>query len=385
MPFFDHNATTPLHPAAREAWLRAADEAWQNASSPYRAAARVHRLLGEARERVAAHLSGAGPGDIVFTSGATEANNAVVAWAARALPADAPVLVGATEHPCVLEPARAHFGGRLRLVAVDSAGRPDVRQIGDALASARGGLVALMAANNETGVLAPVGEVAELCRARGAWYLCDAAQWVGRLPAKALPGNVFVVGSAHKFGGPKGAGFLRIPRGAEGFRSALGGGQQQGRRAGTEDYPSVAAMVAALEGAEAHDDAACVLRAGWRDAFEAGVCSAVVGAAVHGAGAPRLWNTVSLRLPIHDNTRWVTRLDRLGFEVSTGSACATGSHAPSRVLAAMGLTPADARRTVRVSAGWETTEAEWRSLAAAFVGVWQGLAGEPGLGVTIVA
>lgn len=385
MPFFDHNATTPLHPAARDAWLQASDEAWQNPSSPYRLAARVHRLLDEARERMATWLEGAEPAQIVFASGATELNNAVLAWAARVLPAGAPVLIGATEHPSVIEAARALFPARLRLVPVDPSGQPDLDVIRRDLHGGSGGLVAIMAANNETGVVGPCQAVAELCRTQGAWLLCDAAQWIGRLPARNLPADAFVVGSAHKCGGPKGVGFLRVPRGVSDFRGAVGGGQEGGRRAGTENYPAVAAMVAVLALAEARDEAERMQRQAWRDTFAREVCSQVPAVAVNGSESPRLWNTVSLRLPIHENTRWVVRLDRLGFQVSTGSACATGSQSPSHVLGAMGLSAAEARRTVRVSAGWETPAEEWRTLAAAFIRAWRELSQEPGPGVIIVA
>jgi cysteine desulfurase len=239
-------------------------------------------------------------------------------------------------------------------------------------------LVALMAANNETGVLGPFDACASACAERGTAFLCDASQWLGRLPARELPATAFIVGCAHKFGGPKGVGFIRLPAASGDFRGALGGGQEGGRRGGTENLPGIAAMVAALE----HGDAAARAgsetgaRAACRDAFVERVRRAIPGSRVNGAGAPRLWNTVSLTLPLHENTRWVTRLDRVGWAVSTGSACATGSGAPSHVLAAMGLDPAQARRTIRLSAGWETTESEWLGLAAAIEQAWLELAGD---------
>lgn len=367
MPYFDHNATTPLLPVAREAWLRASDEAWANPGSPYRISARVHRLLGEARERVAAHL-GAAADEIVFTSGATEANNAVVAWAARAIGTSSSAVVSPTEHPSVLAPAQEAFGARLVLPAVDAGGRIDVEE---AVRSGVG-FVAVMAANNETGVLGAAAEIDEACRARGAWYLCDASQWVGRIPARALAPGAFIVGCAHKFGGPKGMGFLRVPPAAlaAGFRAQLGGEQEGARRAGTENYPGIAAMVAALEFA-ATQSASIEVRSAWRARFIDTVTRCVPGAVVNSGAAPCLWNTVSLRLPAHDNTRWVVRLDKLGFEVSTGPACASGSAKPSRVLAAMGLSADEARRTLRISGGWDTTERDWQLFAEALANVWE--------------
>lgn len=372
MPYFDHNATTPLLPAARDAWLRASDEAWANPSSPYRISARVHRLLGDARTRVAAIL-GVTPEEIVFTSAATEANNAVVHWAARVLAPGARVLVSPTEHPSVLAPAREVFGDRLVECTVGADGRIDPAS----LPAGGFGLVAIMAANNETGVLGPVAEVGAWCRERGAWYLCDASQWVGRLPARGLAPGGFIVGCAHKFGGPKGMGFLRVPPAAlaAGFRGQVGGEQEGGRRAGTENFPAVAAMVAALESAETQI-ASIDERAAWRARFIDTITRRLPGCVVNSGGAPTLWNTVSLRLPAHDNTRWVVRLDKLGFEVSAGSACATGSAKPSRVLTAMGLSADEARRTLRLSSGWATTERDWHALADAIANVWEQLQAE---------
>jgi cysteine desulfurase len=191
-----------------------------------------------------------------------------------------------------------------------------------------------------------------------------------------LPDTAFLVGSAHKCGGPKGTGWLWVPEAAHSFRGALGGGQEGGRRGGTENYPAVAAMVAALEQAETRSRAEREERALWRDACAEEIAAAVPGARVVAENAPRLWNTLSVCLPAHDNTRWVVRLDRLGFQVSTGSACATGSAAPSHVLAAMGLAPEQARRTIRISAGWDTTAEDWRGLARAVVRTWRELEAE---------
>lgn len=369
MPYFDHNATTPLLPAAREAWLLATDQAWANPSSPYRISARVHRLLRDARARVAAHL-GVVPEEILFTSGATEANNAVIRWAARQLPASARAAVSPTEHPSVLEPARDAFGDRLVALPVDRRGIVDTA----APAVDRPAFLALMAANNETGVLGPTGACDSHARDHGAWYLCDAAQWIGRLPMADLPPHAFLVGCAHKFGGPKGVGFLRVPPAAlvAGFRGQRGGEQEGSRRAGTENYPAIAAMVAAMDVA-GEQAGALEERQRWRADFVAAVARRVPGAVDNAAGAPCLWNTVSLRLPAHENARWVVRLDKLGFEVSTGSACASGSSKPSHVLAAMGLLADDARRTIRISSGWATTERDWQLLAEAIGNVWEQL------------
>lgn len=380
MPYFDHNATSPLLPVAREAWLQANDEAWANPSSPYRISARAHRLLEAARERVGAlfHVPAA---EIVFTSGATESNNAVIARAARSIPAAAPVLVSPTEHPSVLAPVRAWFGQRVQWLGISPHGEVDVEKLAHQLDGSRGGLVVMMAANNETGLLQTATKtVDELCRERGAWYLCDATQWLGRRPLAGLAPNAFISGSGHKVGGPKGVGVLRVPAAAAAnFHGQQGGEQEHGRRAGTENFPAIAAFVAALEFAIAAQTSGDHVEFGRK--FAELVLELIPGTIINGGTAPRLWNTVSLRLPRHDNTRWVTRLDKLGFEVSTGSACASGSTAPSHVLAAMGLTADEARRTIRISAGWETPWSDWRLLAAAIENVWQQLEAEGGTGL----
>lgn len=369
MPYFDHNATTPLAAVARDTWLRAQDEAWQNPSSPYRTAAQVKIRLEAAREKFAI-LLGDEAERYVFTSGATEAANAVIEWWAKTLPADALIAVNPTEHPCVLEPVRRFFGDRVRWLKVDAAGVVDVAalKVCHLLSDKqdRVAAVVVMAANNETGVLQPWNEVAAACAGAGVAYLCDASQWLGKLPAGGIGGDGFVIAAAHKFGGPKGVGLLKLAPQSEGLRGQLGGGQERGHRGGTEDFPAIAAMGAALADAEQKKVFMETERLAWREEFEREVAVAVSGVRVVAVGADRLWNTVSLIMPFAENTRWVTRLDKRGFQVSTGSACATGKGGPSHVLAALGYEAEVAKRVVRVSSGWETTREDWQLLATAF-------------------
>ena len=369
MPYFDHNATTPLSLGTREAWLRAADEAWQNPSSPYRDAARVRVRLEEAREQLA-QLVGGTADRVVFNSGATEGANAVFAHWACTLPPERTLAVNPTEHPCVLEAARQHFAPeRLVWLDVDADGVVRREALEAALAAGVVGAVAVMAANNETGVLQPWPEIAALCRRQRVAYLCDASQWFGKLPASGLGEAGWIIATAHKFGGPKGAGFLILPPQAEGFRSQRGGEQERGRRGGTENYPAIAAMAAALKEAETAKPRWESERLRWRDAFLAQIRIALPGTRVVGAGAERLWNTVSLLPPQGENHRWVTKLDQRGFQVSTGSACATGKAGPSHVLAAIRLATDEAKRVLRISSGRGTTEEEWRGLMAALIEV----------------
>ena len=364
MPYFDHNATTPLALVAREAWLQASAEAWQNPASPYRDAARVKIRLDAARARLAEFV-GCRPELLVFTSGATEGANAVLAHWARTMPAGSRVAINATEHSCILEPAKLFFGERLVWLPVTREGLVEAAVVKAALEEQRVAGIIVMAANNETGVLQPWAEIAQLCATAGAEYFCDAAQWLGKLPGAGLGAAGWVTGSAHKFGGPKGVGFLKRPAGAENFHAQLGGGQQRGQRGGTEDLPGAAALIAALTEAEQNKVWQESERLRWRAQFEQAICAALPGAVVVGEGAERLWNTVSLRMPHTENLRWVTRLDKAGLQVSTGSACATAGAGPSPVLAAMGLGPDETRRVIRISSGWDTTQADWNALAVA--------------------
>jgi cysteine desulfurase len=356
VPYFDHNATHPLSPAARQAWLDATERFPANPSSPHRLGDRASRALDEAREKLAAFL-GAAPHEIVWTSGATESNNLALAHLAAERPGE--LLLSAIEHPCVRAAAARHFGERHRAIPVSREGVLDLDWLRAAL-SAKTAAVAVMAANNETGVLQPWPEVAALCRAHGVPLLCDAAQWLGKLPAAGLGVADFVSGCAHKFGGPPGVGFLKCPVGTRPL--LVGGPQEDGRRAGTENVPGVLAMLAALAERET-TPASDTLRA----EFEQALRAALPAVRILGADAPRLWNTCAVLMPPPRDCRqrWVVRLDRLGCAVSTGSACASGKEQPSPVLAAMGYTPAEAGRALRFSAGWTTTAEDWRALLAA--------------------
>ena len=366
MLYFDHNATTPLLPEAKRAWLEAVDSLVGNPSSPHRLGARADAALESARERLASAL-GCNAGDIVWTSGATESNNAVfshLAGMTTGRPDE--VLVSAVEHPSVLSPARRHFGGKVRTIPVDGCGVVSLNWLEKALAGQGVRAVAVMAANNETGVLQPWRAVAALCRSRGAPFLCDATQWIGRLPASALGACDFVSGSAHKFGGPRGVGFLKCPSGSALAPLLCGGKQEHGRRAGTENVAGVLAMLAALEAREsALARGAQRERLSWREEFEQALTDELSGASIVGAGAERLWNTVSAIMPETDcRQRWVVKLDKAGFAVSTGSACASGREEPSHVLAAMGLEAGEAGRVLRFSSGWESTRDDWQKLLA---------------------
>jgi cysteine desulfurase len=369
--YFDHNATHPLSRAAREAWLEATERYIGNPSSPHRLGARADAALEQAREKLAGWLE-CDPHEIVWTSGATEANNAVLHHAASSGQGEA--WISAIEHPCVIAAGRRYFGERLRFIPVTREGVVERAWLAQELRSKLPSLVGLMAANNETGVLQPWREVAALCRDHGVPFVCDAAQWIGRLPAAGLGGCDFVSGCAHKFGGPQGVGFLKAPRTLRPL--IVGGPQEEGRRAGTENVAGVLAMVAALEEREAAMTPARIAKLQeLRANFEKNLCATLPGLAIVGRPAERLWNTVSAVMPeVPDcRQRWVVKLDKLGFAVSTGSACASGKEQTSHVLAAMEVKGAS--RVLRFSSGWETTVADWDALLNGLARAFQELSG----------
>lgn len=362
MLYFDHNATHPVSAAARSAWLEAVERQIGNPSSPHRVGARADAALAQAREQLAARLE-CSAAEIVWTSGATEANNAVLQHAARSTEGEAWVSV--IEHPSVIAAVQRYFRDKHRLIPVTGDGVADLDWLADGLKKTRPGIVAIMAANNETGVLQPWRQAAVLCRENGVRFFCDAAQWLGKLAAAGLGGCDYMSGCAHKYGGPQGVGFIKCP---SGFHPLIvGGPQEDGRRAGTENVAGVLAAVAALEERETTLAASDLTsRLGWRAEFERQLTSELPGARVLGVGVERLWNTVSAIMPeLPDcRQRWVVKLDKLGFAVSTGSACSSGEEEPSHVLTALGLSPGEASRVIRFSSGWETTEADWHRLLA---------------------
>ena len=377
MIYFDHNATTPMLPVARQAWLDAVEKFVGNPSSPHRIGSRADAAIAGVRQRIA-DILGCDALDLVWTSGATESNNTVLHHFARTLPSTAEVWVSAVEHPCVMASTKHYFPKRYRLIPVAREGVVDLNWLAEEMARARPWLVAIMAANNETGVLQPWREALAICARWEVPFFCDAAQWIGKLPASGLGECRFLSGAAHKFGGPKGVGFLKCP--AKGRVEPLlrGGPQEEGRRAGTENVAGILSMLAALEMREAmlrsegqptpasssipHSEAV-QLRLAWRDAFIERMLKALPGAEVVGLRQPRLWNTVSALMPkAAGQHRWVVKLDKLGFAVSTGSACSSGKEEPSHVIAAMGYSPHEAGRVLRFSSGWETTEADWNAL-----------------------
>ncbi|MEM7146155.1 MAG: aminotransferase class V-fold PLP-dependent enzyme [Verrucomicrobiota bacterium] len=360
--YFDHNATTPVSEAAREAWQEAVERHWHNPSGLYREAGAVKRLLEDLREELADYF-GCEPERIVFNSGATEGNNAVF----RGVGGGGRVLLSGVEHPSVRDAASAMLGERVAELGVGASGAVEVETLMGELEEGEIDLVSVMAANNETGVVQPWRAIGDCCRSAGVRYHCDGAQWVGKMSMGGLGECDLVTGSGHKFGGPKGVGFLVLPEdGRELFAGQRGGPQEGGYRGGTEDYPGIAAMMAALRERVKGEVGA----AENREWFEVELKSRVDGVRVVGAGGERLWNTSMLVMPAHPNLKWLTRLSGLGFGLSTGSACSSGKENPSHVMEAMGLGYDEMGRVLRVSSGVETERADWEALLEAFEAVW---------------
>lgn len=369
MLYFDYNATAPVMREAREAWLEVTERIHGNPSSPHAFGLAASKALTEAREKLA-HFLGCHPGDIIWTSGATEANNMAMHHFAQTLPASSEVWISAIEHPCVHDSAKHYFGKRARLIPVTHDGVVDLEWFATEMADTRPGLVAVMAANNETGVIQPWRELHAICQTYEVPFFSDAVQWLGKLPAKGLGDCDYLSGAAHKFGGPRGVGFLKAPHRKNTTPLLFGGKQETGRRAGTENVPIILAMLAALEAREkqlAHGDQQH--RAEWKEKFEKLLLRQVPGSTIVGSGTPRLWNTTSALMPEGGQQRWVTRLDKAGFAVSTGSACTTGKEEPSHVLSAMGYKAGQVTQVLRFSSGWETTAADWEALEKGLVKV----------------
>lgn len=374
MIYFDYNSTSPVMPQAREAWLEATEHIFGNPSSAHDFGARAAAALRGARQRLAAFL-GCKAEEIVWTSGATEANNTVMHHFWRTLDPGSEVWISGMEHPCVMESAQFYFGKRLRLIPVTLDGVIDLEWLTMELSDRRPGLIGVMAANNETGVIQPWREIQAICRGYGAPFFTDAVQWLGKMPARGLGDCDYVSGAAHKFGGPRGVGFLKVPSQKRMTPLLLGGKQERGLRAGTENVAMIVSMMAGLEAREKQiAENQHLPRGAWRDNFEREVLRAAPDAIIVGGKSPRLWNTVSVLMPEGDQRNlWVIRLDEAGFAVSTGSACSTGRQEPSHALAAMGYQPTQAIRAVRISAGWETTESDWQALAKALAQAYENM------------
>lgn len=357
--YFDHNATTPVPPPVREALARALEEAYGNPSSVHREGQRARQAVESARLDVC-RMIGCAPRDLVFTSGGTESDNLAVLGVVRAAGGHGHVVTSAIEHPAVLKAC-----DRLdaTFVRPDRRGWVDPDEVRRAI-RADTVLVSLMHSNNETGVVQPIAEIAQVAHDAGVLMHSDGVQAVGKIAVdvRALGVDLYSL-SGHKFGAPKGVGALYLGTGVAVEPLQFGGRHERSRRAGTENVPGVVAMAAAARAVAVDDPRMPALR----DRLERGVLDRVEDVTVNGAGADRVPNTTNLCFEGVEGEAMVIALDLRGFAVSSGSACSSGAVEPSRVLIAMGLSAERARSSLRFSLGPSNSEQQVDRLVDAVV------------------
>ncbi len=365
--YLDYNATAPVRPEVREAVSQALAMVG-NPSSVHWHGRLARGLVERARESLA-HLLGASPQDIIFTSGGTEANNLGLGGLLKGFHADR-LVVSAIEHESVLGYARA--GGLVHdVVPATKEGVIDLDELEKILEDHQDKrlVVSVMYANNETGVLQPVSNVVAIAQRHNALVHCDAIQAVGKVGVNFGELGVHALSvSAHKFGGPQGVGALVVRADAPLERTSFGGGQELGRRAGTENVPGIAGLGSAAE--LALQDADHMRRVGqWRDAMEQALLEVASDATIFSRSRDRLPTTTCIAFPDWPAESQVIALDLAGVSISAGSACSSGKIQVSHVLCAMGVAPDEALSTIRISFGWDSREAD----ANRFIDVWSPL------------
>jgi cysteine desulfurase len=359
--YLDYNATAPIRPEARLA-VAAAFDTVGNPSSVHGFGRAARKIVEDAREAVAA-MAGASAAEVVFTSGASEANAQALLRCGRQR-----VLVTAVEHASVLEAV----ADAIR-IPVDGDGVVDLDALDAMLAIDKTpAVVAVMLVNNETGVVQPVAKAAAVAKRHGALLLCDAVQAAGKIEIdfKSLGADMMSF-SAHKLAGPQGSGALIVTDRIGIDALIQGGGQERGRRGGTENTPGIAGFGAAAEIALARRDHARIR--GLRDRMEREALARVPEARIFGTGAPRIGNTTCIAIPGRPAATQVMALDLEGIAVSAGAACSSGKVKSSHVLDAMGVGPDWSDHAIRVSLGWATSEAD----IDRFLEVWTTMAKQP--------
>ncbi len=352
--YMDYNATTPLRPEVREVMLRVMDGPY-NASSVHSYGREARGIIEDAREKLAA-LTGAQAGQVIFNSGATEGNNTVIRHFAEKR-----ILVSSIEHPSVLQAA-----DNLEHIPVTADGIVDLQALENLLKESPAVLVSVMLVNNETGAIQPVAEVSELAKQHGALVHCDGVQAAGRIPININTLRIdFLTLSAHKIGGPQGAGALVLGPCSETPILLHGGGQEKKARAGTENVAGIAGVGKAAELAlkDLEHPQRLEKQEQLRNALEFELCKTQEGMGglpptFHAADAPRAANTSMFSLPGSRAENILMALDLEGIAVSNGSACSSGTVRPSHVLQAMGLSEEDASSALRISLGWATKDSD---------------------------
>ncbi len=362
MIYLDHSATTPVDERVVEAMAPFWTTLYGNPSSIYGLGRRAAAALEDARRRIA-HLLNCQPAEVIFTSCGTESDNLALrgVMLAAASRGKRHIVTTPIEHHAVLHTVTdlvEHFDCEVTLVPVDRAGLVEPAAVAAAIRPDTA-LVSVMLANNEVGTIQPIAEIAALTRARGVLLHTDAVQAGGYLPldVEALGVDLLAL-SAHKFYGPKGVGLLYVRRGVRLLPVQTGGGQERGRRSGTENVPYIVGMARALELAQAEREAETQRLAGLRQRLIAGLTGRIPGITLTGHPTQRLPGHVSLLVAGVEAEALLIALDLAGIAASSGSACATGAPTPSHVLTAMGYQPQEAMGALRLTLGRANTEAD---------------------------
>ena len=358
--YLDNNATTAVAPEVREAMMPFFGELYGNPSSMHAFGGQVAKHVARAREQIAAFLN-CEPDEVLFTSCATESDNTAIRGTADWFGKDLKVITTAVEHPAVLQPCRrlkAQGFAEVEL-PVDGMGRLDLERLRAELKDSNRALVSAMWANNETGTIFPIREIAEIAKEHGAVVHTDAVQAAGKTPLdmKAVPVDFLAI-SGHKFHAPKGIGALFVRRGAKLKPFMLGGHQESGRRAGTENVPYIVGLAKACELAVAQMDAETRQLTAMRDRLQAGILATCPNTRVNGDQEHRLPNTLNVSFEYIEGESIAYHLSDLGICISTGSACASGSLDPSHVIRAMGVPFTAVHGSVRFSLSRYTTDAD---------------------------
>lgn len=357
--YLDNNATTRVAPEVLEAMMPAFTENWGNPSSAYGFGSRVSRLIDESREKLAA-LINADPREIVFTSCGTESNNTAFNSALRSQPDKRHLVTTAVEHSANIKFGKhlIEQGYEVTFLPVEEDGLPDLCRLQDSIRPDTA-LVSVMYANNETGVILPLDEISAFVRAKGVLFHSDAVQALGKIPIDVRSLGIDMMSlSAHKLYAPKGVGALFVRNGVKLHPYLIGGGQERGRRGGTENVPYIIGFGRAAELAKELIETCHSTTRALRDRMENTLLREIPRVARNGSKDRRLGNTSNLSFAGLEAEAILKKLDQLGICASSGSACSTGSLAPSHVLTAMGLPPARALGSIRFSLGRENTDAD---------------------------
>ncbi|MBK7363485.1 MAG: cysteine desulfurase [Nitrosomonas sp.] len=354
--YFDHNATTAVDEKVLEAMMLFFRQKYGNASSLHSYGIEARRAINQAREQVA-HAVGAQPSQVIFTSGGSEANNLFIRGAADYLKPSS-IVISAIEHPCIRIPAqelarRSNNSWTLNQLTVNTEGQVNLEGASNAI-SDKTGLVSVMLANNETGVIQDVAAIAKLAKDQGAWMHTDAIQAFGKIALNFSDLNVHAMTiSAHKIYGPKGAAALIVDKRLILKPLIYGGGHENGMRSGTENIPAIVGFGVACELIKARVSEASAHIVRLREYLEQGLSA--LGATIFGQNAPRLPNTCYFAIPDIEGDTLVVKLDKAGFAVASGAACSSATPGKSHVLEAMGVAPMLARCAVRISLGHDNT------------------------------